>query len=254
MALSRRFAALLSLAILLIVPEAGFAGAGAQALAAFIDLHIISNGMVIFEGVAVVCVFYFGFRMILEAYKEEAFTNAQNSFIYAAAGFMIIAISQAFVNAFYAQSAGADPSVLNDGINSVTSFILTVMSGVMVLMVTIDGLRMIASQGDASERTRIIKLLIMHCIGVAISLLAFAIVHAVADNDAGLLVEEMKGLILFLLTIMGTLCVVALITAGVFLVISIDESLKDRAKKVVIGTLTVLAFVLVSYTVIITFV
>ena len=254
MALSRRFAALLSLAILLIVPEAGFAGAGAQALAAFIALHIISNGRVTFEGVAVVCVFYFGFRMILEAYKEEAFTNAQNSFIYAAAGFMIIAISQAFVNAFYAQSAGADPSVLNDGINSVTSFILTVMSGVMVLMVTIDGLRMIASQGDASERTRIIKLLIMHCIGVAISLLAFAIVHAVADNDAGLLVEEMKGLILFLLTIMGTLCVVALITAGVFLVISIDESLKDRAKKVVIGTLTVLAFVLVSYTVIITFV
>ncbi len=254
MALSRRFAALLSLAILLIVPEAGFAGAGAQALASFIDLHIISNGMVIFEGVAVVCVFYFGFRMILEAYKEEAFTNAQNSFIYAAAGFMIIAISQAFVNAFYAQSAGANPGVLNDGINSVTSFILTIMSGVMVLMVTIDGIRMIASQGDASERTRILKLIIMHCIGVAISLLAFAIVHAVADNDAGLLVEEMKGLIIFLLTIMGTLCVVALITAGIFLVISIDESLKDRAKKVVIGTLTVLAFVLVSYTVIVTFV
>jgi uncharacterized membrane protein YozB (DUF420 family) len=95
---------------------------------------------------------------------------------------------------------------------------------------------------------------VRHCIGVAISLVAFAIVHAVADNDPGLLVEEMKGIILFLLTIFGTLCVVALIVAGVFLVISFDESLKDRAKKVVIGTLTALVFVLVCYTAIVTFV
>ncbi len=241
-------------AFLLAVPQACFAGAGAAALAGFIDLHIIANGLIIFQGVAAICLFYYGFRMILEAYKDESFTNAQNSFIYAAAGFIIIAISQAFTNAFYAQSSGADPSQLIPGIESVGSFILTAMSGLMILMLTIDGIRMVASQGDASERTRIFKLIIMHCIGVAMSLIAFALVHAVSDNDSGLLVEEMKGLVIFMLTIMGTLCVVALITAGVFLVISIDESLKDRAKKVVIGTLTALAFVLVSYTALVTFV
>lgn len=254
MATNRRFAAIVSGLGLLAVPQLCFAGAGAAALASFIQIHIISNGLVIFEGVAAVCVFYYGFRMIIEAYKDEAYTNAQNSFVYAGSGFVVIAIAEAFVNAFYGQPLGANPAALVPGINSVASFILTAMSGMMVLMVTIDGIRLIASQGDASERTRIIKLIIMHCIGVAISLLAFAIVHAVADNDAGLLVEEMKGLVIFLLTIMGALCVVAVIIAGVFLVISIDEGLKDRAKKVVIGTLTVLAFVLVSYTVIVTFV
>jgi hypothetical protein len=256
MTLPKRTPALAAfVAVSLALPQLCFAGAGAQALSNFITLHIINNGLVIFEGVAAFCLFYYGFRMILEAYKgDEAYTNAQNSFIYAAGGFIIIAISSAFVDAFFNQANGADPSRLVPGINSVSTFIITLMSGMFVLMITIDGLRMIASQGEASERTRIFKLLVMHCIGVAISLVAFAIVHAVADNDPGLLVEEMKGIILFLLTIFGTLCVVALIVAGVFLVISFDESLKDRAKKVVIGTLTALVFVLVCYTAIVTFV
>lgn len=255
MALAKRAPAIAAAVLACAVPQLCFAGAGAQALSNFITLHIINNALVVFEGVAAICLFYYGFRMILEAYKgDEAYTNAQNSFVYAGGGFIIIAISTAFVNAFHNQANGADPAQLVPGINSVSTFIITLMSGIMVLMITIDGLRMIATQGDSSERTRIFKLLVMHCIGVAISLIAFAIVHAVADNDPGLLVEEMKGIILFLLTIFGTLCVIALIVAGVFLVISIDESLKDRAKKVVVGTLTALVFVLVSYTAIVTFV
>jgi hypothetical protein len=254
MASLRRTLAVVSGVVLLAVPQICAAGAGAQALSSFIATHIIANGLIIFEGVAAICVFYYGFRMILESHKDESFTNAQNSFIYGGAGFCVIAIAEAFVNAFFNPGGGPDVGQLTPGINSVGTLILTVMSGLMVLMVTIDGIRMISSQGDAAERAKTFKLLIMHCIGVALSLVAFAIVHAVSDANPQLLIEEMKGLVVFLLTIMGTLCVVACILAGVFLVISVDESLKDRAKKVIIGTLSVLAVVLVSYTIIVTFV
>lgn len=47
--------------------------------------------------------------------------------------------------------------------------------------------------------------------------------------------------------------VIALIVAGIMLIISIDESLREKAKSIVIGTLITLVFVLASYTLIIIF-
>ncbi len=236
---------------LLSIPQLCLAGAGATALANFVSDHIITNALIAFEGVAAIAIFYYGFRMILESNKEEAYTNAQSSFIYAAAGFGIIAISQAFVNAFF---LNVNPDLLTPGIISIADFLLSLMSGVLVLMVTIDGLRLVAARGEADARARIFKLIAIHGIGVAIALIAFFAVHAISDNAPGLLIEEMAGMIIFLLTLIGTLCVMSLIAAGIFLIISIDETWRDRAKRVVAGTLITLAVIMVSYTVLITLV
>ena len=59
---------------------------------------------------------------------------------------------------------------------------------------------------------------------------------------------------LWMLTLIGFICVAALIAAGIMLIVSIDESLKDRAKRIVIGTLISLLIVVASYTLIIIFI
>lgn len=57
-----------------------------------------------------------------------------------------------------------------------------------------------------------------------------------------------------MLTLLGFLAAIALIVAGIMLIISIDESLRDKAKSIVIGTLITLVVVFCCYTLIIIFV
>ncbi len=202
-------------------------------------------------GVAALMLFIYGFTLIINASKDSAYTEATSSFVYALIGFAILAVSGSFVNALY---LNINPSALVPGINSVTDFLVTVASSVFVLMITITGLRMISSGGDTGDFGKSRNLIITNSIGLALTLLAKAIVFAVAGNSPSILVDEMKGIALFLLTLTGTICVCAVVVAGAYLIISVDEGYKDRAKKTIIGTLFTLGVVLASYTLIATFI
>ncbi len=239
-------------AALLTVPEFCHGAAGAVALSAFIQDHIITQALFAFGGVAAAAIFYYAIRMIVEAYNEKSITDITQSFIYVFIGFVVIAISSAFANSFGLGSIA--PGNLAPGLQSVSDFIISGAAGAFTLMVVLAGLRMITSQGEEAEFDKWRKVLIGNCVGVMIMLTAFFVAHAVFDINSGLIVEEMRGIGLFLLTIIGFACIVALIIAGVLLIISIDESLKDRAKRAIIGTLISLLIVMAAYTLIITFV
>ncbi len=260
MRIQKRFAGQTGLsAILMALPQFAAAYAfcpsavtgGGVALCQFIEDHIIVQAMVAFWGVAAVFITYYAARLVIEAYEEKTMSETIVTFIQVFIGFVVIALAAAFANSF---AFSLTPINLGPGIASVASFIITAASGVFVLMVVIAGMRMITTQGDQGAFQKWTKVLVYNCIGVVIMFVAYFIVHAVSDIDPGLLVEEMRGLVLFLLTIIGFACVAALIIAGIFLIISIDESYRDRAKKIVIGTLITLAIVIIIYTLIYFFV
>ena len=113
---------------------------------------------------------------------------------------------------------------------------------------------MMALLGLKSEQFRkYLKILIMNCIGVALMLVAETIVATIATGSTALAGNEIIGVVNFLLTIFGVACVIAIIIAGVYLIISVDESYRDRAKQVIIGTTIALVTILASYTLIATF-
>ena len=245
-------------AILLALPESGYAQfctggitASGSSMCAFIQDHIITQGLTAFYGIAAAFIFYYAVRIVLQAWEDKTLGEATTTFIHAFVGFCVIALSAAFANAFH---LAVNPSQLNGGIASISTFIITAAAGVFVLMVVIAGMRMITTQGDSGAFQKWTKVLVYNCVGVVIMFIAFFIVHAVTDVNSGLIVEELRGLALFLLTIIGFTCVLALIIAGIFLIISIDESYKDRAKKIIIGTLIALLIVVSIYTLIYTFV
>jgi len=64
---------------------------------------------------------------------------------------------------------------------------------------------------------------------------------------------ELAGIARFLLTIFGALAVIGILAAGVMLIVSVDESLKDKAKKLVIACMIALVIVIASYGIIDTF-
>lgn len=248
-------------ATLLAVPGTCFAAAGAQGLAAFIEVHLINQTLVAFWGVSAAAMFYYAVRMILESQSDQAYTDISDSFIYVFVGFSVIATASAFAAALFTPGLSIDPYtdvnplIAQDGLYSVANFIITMSAGIFVLIVVAAGLRMVATQGDQGEFDKWKKLLVSNVIGVMIMFLAEAIVTGIRQNvTPDLLVHEMAGLAIFLLTLLGFLSVLALIVAGVLLIVSVEESLKDRAKRTVIGTLISLAIVLASYTLIRTFV
>ena len=247
------------------MPELCFAvNNGSVLLATFVRVHIINQALFALTGVAGAAMFYYTVRMIVDAYNEKAFTDVINSFTYVLCGFFVIGLATAFNNAFI--GAGTTPSTLTTsgipfnpsnltpGINSIASFIAKGAEGAFTLVVVVAGLRMVTAQGDEGTFDKWRKVLIGNCIGVMLILIADSIRVAIqTPNDPGAIVEELRGIGLFMLTIIGFASVLALIIAGILLIVSVDESQRDRAKRAVIGTLISLLFVIASYTLIVTF-
>ncbi|MDD5055332.1 MAG: hypothetical protein PHZ00_03620 [Candidatus Peribacteraceae bacterium] len=236
-------------ASLLAFPAPCLAGVGAQRLSTFIIGHVIKEGLIAFWGISLVALLYYGAQMVLNSSKDQAYSDTTNSFLNALIGFVIIAAASTFATSF----AAYNPSGLGPVIAKVSSTLVYASSGIFILMATLAGLQMVLTQGDEGEFTKWQKVLIGNIIGVMIIFLSSILVNAVMAQDEASIIVEMKGLALFLLTLLGFIGVIALIVAGVMLIISIDESLRDKAKQIVIGTLITLAFVLASYTLIITF-
>ncbi len=234
--------------------------AGASALSALIYNHLILEALVAFWGISFFALFYYGLRMIVDAYKDESYTQMSDAIIYTLIGFGVIACALAFATTFTTTGLSLDattdvqPNVLKNSIDSARQFIITLSTGIFVLLVVISALRMVSTRGEQGDFDKWRKVLVGSCIGVMIMFIADFIVQAVDRRDASLIVEELRGIALFALTFGGFLCMLALIVAGIFLIISIDEGLRDRAKKTIIGTLIALAIVICSYAIILTFV
>jgi nicotinic acid phosphoribosyltransferase len=198
--------------------------------------------------------------MVLEAQKDDSVKELGNSLIFAFTGFAIIACAAAFASAFGVGTLSGGPVTqvhpitLTGGIKSVADFIIMMSAGIFILIVVIAGLGMIASQGESSNFDKWRKVLVANCIGVVLMLTSYFIIHAISDVNSGLLITEMKGLALWMLTLIGYICVAALIVAGIMLIVSIDDGLKDRAKRIVYGTLISLLIVIACYSLIVIFI
>ena len=250
--ISRSIGTSIALSLLIGLPQVCYAGAGAQAFANFIETHIINQAIVAFVGIAAAAIFYYAVRLLLSAHNEQAQGEMGTAFLYVLIGFFVIGISGAFVGAF---RNGENPALLIPSLYSVSNFLITGAAGIFILMAVIAGLHMITSDGDQGAFDKWKQVLINRCFGVMIMMLAYFLANGIfAPTNPGILREQMKGLILFLLTIIGTVSAVALIVAGIFLIVSIDESLRDRAKTTIIGTLVALAITMASYTIIVTFI
>lgn len=251
---SRRVATIAAALLLGLTPHHASAAAGAQLLRAWISTHIIDNALFVFGPLALLFLFVYGFRAIVESQSDSALTNAGKSLQYGLIGFVIIALSGGFVSSFNKN----DVNPLNmsplfgvgGGVDGILSFISEVTSAIFCLVMTINGIRLVASQGESGEVDKLKKSLAGNIGGVLLMIAATAIIKAVAYNEATYVLEEMGGFVQFLLTIIGITSALAIIGAGVMLIVSVDETMKDRAKKTIIGTAISLALVMSSFTLI----
>lgn len=256
----RTIARLSTLGTLGIIPELCRASTGAQALATFISVHIIDQALVAFWGIATLVIFYSAYKLIVESHKDEALTNINNTIIFALVGFGIIASSLVIAQGLTTTGlstgpiSGVRPLLITGAIDVIRQYIITLSYSIFVLIIVISAMRMMLARGEQSEFDKWRKVIVGACIGVVIMFVANAIVIGVGAPSSFAIVTELVGLARFMLTLAGFGCGLALIIAGIMLIVSVDESLQDRAKKTIIGTLIALAIVLSCYAIIATFV
>lgn len=211
-------------------------------LATYFNDTIIAGARIAFIGLLIGAVIYYGLKLLFAPESDNAATEAKQAFEYALLGVILMTGASLLAQSFVTGGV-AEPSGVNTVLDTIVVFIKAVIAVALLVNISIQGFQMIVSTeegGVTKARTRF-----LHAIfGAAIVLLTSPIVNMMYQRNASAGEIELKGIANFLITIFGILAVVALIVSGILLVISVDESFKDRAKKLATASLVALVVVI----------
>lgn len=245
-------------------------GGGALGAASYIETTLFGGARLVFLGAAIVLFAYYGVRLMVESSDESTISEVKSAYTYGIAGAAIVTLASYIVQAVgqpfgnYASNNSVNlvnPVVVATTLGLVGLFIRSMVGTALTAVVVYQGMRLIVLQGQDSEIEQQKKRFLHTLIGVAIITLASVIVtDFVAPSgavgiatggtgDAGNVALQLIGIANFLMVIIGGLAVLSFIVAGIFLILSTDDGLKDRAKKTIFGTVICLIVLLSTYTI-----
>jgi hypothetical protein len=202
--------------------------------------------MTAFSGIVFAAAVFYGLKLAAESRKDGAVSEAALAYGQIFAGAAIFLGSVALSNAFGTVGV-INPQTAETGILlGVVAFLMRTVGAVLILNIVIQSFRMILAQDDGGISTARNNLLFSF-IGAAIVMLAAGILNLVRPGlFNGGINAEFVGIANFIGVFFGVLAVVAIIVAGIMLIVSIDESLKDRAKQIIIASLVAIVAIAVS--------
>jgi len=215
---------------------------------------IFPAARIVFVGVALIAFFYYGIQLLLARHEEQTIAEAKGAYEMAIFGCATVALASVIVEAFTPgfSATVTNPAPLVAGIGQVILYFKILLATVVIMRITIQGVRLIVLEGQAQgEMDKQKKQFLNGLLGVAVVLLANALVSAVFPGaGSATLAVEIRGIANFLLTITGAAAVLACLGAGVMLLVSVDESLKDKAKKTISGSVIALAVIFASFVIV----
>ena len=234
------------------IPFLSCGGGGVAGLNAFFWGSVWPSLKVGFVGVALCCFLYYSVQLMMAKSEESNINEAKSAYEMAIFGCAVVILTAAIVESFAPSGNPNDlvrPAPLITAVNAVIFFMKLVLGAIVLIRLTIQGIRLILLEGQSQGETDKQKKQFFNGIfGVAAILLANALVAALYPGaNSGILAIELVGMANFLLVLMGGFAVITIIIAGFMLILSVDESLKDRAKKVISGTVIALTVVLCAY-------
>jgi hypothetical protein len=269
----RRFASLSALALGLAWPGSAFAlqlpsnwtlgmcafipcpprGApGAAGFAGYIADKFIPALLVAFVGLLALSLFISAFNMIIYAYDEGQVKEARMNFVYALVASALVGFAGWITIAFDPRNPGVvDLDPIAQAIANIIAMIQLMLLILFIVNLVVQAMRLIGSHGEQEYIDRARKRLINSLIGVGVVLLANSITNAAKPGaNSNIVAVEIVGIANFMLALIGMLAVVAIIIAGILLVVSVNESLKDQAKTAVKVAVIALLIVIISYAIV----
>jgi len=211
-------------------------------LSSYINATLIAGARIAFIGLLSGAIIYYGIKLLVIPENDTATTETKQAFEYALFG-VILMLGAELIASSFVTGGVVQPAGLTGVLSTVVIFIKAIIATALLVNITIQAFGMIAAIEEGSVTKARTKFL--HGIyGAAIVLLASPIVNMMYDKDPSVGQLELKGIANYIITIFGLLAVVALIVGGIFLVVSVDESFKEKAKKLIIACLVALIIVI----------
>lgn len=236
-----------------IVPGLICTSAGSSGLSLFIFAELLPFMQIAFVAVGFLMFMYYGLRLILENSEDSTNTEVKQAYTYGITAAVIVGFASLIISAV---GQGNEATLINTAATNnimalVGTFYRLFLSIAVSAVIVFQGIRLIVLQGDEGEFEKQRGRFLHTLAGVTIILLADTLVHAFLPGAGSpLLAQEIVGIINFLLTVAGALAVLSFIVAGVFLLFSTDDALKERAKKTVVGAIIAIIVILASATIV----
>lgn len=225
-------------------------GTGAEGALAFLWNDLFPAARILFIATAILMFTQYGLKLLFDPDSADTVSSTKLAYGYGIVACTIVGIATLIVDAV---GQGARSTLVNDapiyeGIGNIVLYMRLVVATLVTVFILIQGIRLIMKQGSEEEFKNAQTQFIHAIMGIAVILLANIIVEAFLPGSGSvILAAEIVGIINFVLTIIGVLAVIAIIIAGILLVLSVDESLKERAKKAITVAIVGLIVAILSY-------
>jgi hypothetical protein len=218
-------------------------------LPSVIDTTIAQPALAAFGGFLVAMFVFYGIRLLLTTGDDNAQTKIRYAFQYSIFGIVLVTSAYLITSSIVDNSGIVDASAISTGILvPLKQAIVGLVGTALIVTITFQGIRLILSE-DESQASAARKRFIAGPLGAVVIAVEDQIIDAIATPHGGssILAEEIAGIARFLATIFGALAVIALIVGGIMLVVSVQDSLKDRAKKIITASIVAIIVVLMAY-------
>lgn len=197
-----------------------------------------------FFGILFTAIVFYGFRLAFASRSDSAVSETNTAFMHALLGAGLVSGAFILAESFAIRGQLPNEELVRVGFFArVIAFLVQTVGFVLVANIVIQGIRLIVSINEGNtDAAR--KNLIQSLIGAAIVMIAVPLLNLVLPGAFQLGINnQIVGIANFLGVIFGVLAVLAIIVAGIMLVLSVDEGLKDKARQTIISALVAILVV-----------
>jgi Type IV secretion system pilin len=215
-------------------------------------------------GVALIFGILYATNLIFARGSEDTITKQKKNFLWAFIGFVILMAADSVSSIFNPIKATSqnliDFKAARDQLRDIAQYVEWVLGSIIVLLMTISGIRMIMASGKEEEIATQKRNLVWSAIGMMVILLASNIVNAFYVINTGEVAspqnasQTMGNVIRLILVFMGPVAILFTIYAGFLYLFYFDkEERLKQARTMMIGGVTGIVIIYSAYALVNTF-
>ncbi len=231
-------------------------------------IDFIHNAIRIVKFIAGVLALLFGIlyalAFIAAGSQEETITQQKKNFIAMGIAFVLLMIADTVAGIFNPVTSTSETIIdfgaANDQLRQIVDYTKWLLGSVLVLLMTVSGLKLMTAQGEEEKITREKKNLVWSGVGIMVILLASNIVNAIyvirgpddfVPANPTTAVQEAAGVIRLLLVFLGPIAILFTIYAGFFYLTALDDEERvTKGKMMIVGGVTGIIVIYVAYAII----
>ena len=199
-----------------------------------------------FAGLLVLMIVLYGGKMIAFSQEESTIAESKSSLIYGAIAGVVVALAEAIAAVTSPGRAEVNAGALAGYVDGFADYFNYIAFAVVVANTVVQALRLASSHGSQERISSATKRLIYGVIGGLLAVVARQIVVSVSTRNFSPVLSQIQGFLDAVVEVAKYAAPTAIGIAGLMLIISVDESLKEKAKTVIKTVFIALTLILVA--------